>query len=106
MVHLSIPAYKVAELLGGIDEDSEAGLVPETKQLLKINYPTVASVTLAYPNDAYTVLNYYFNETHLIILILKRDLFGFGHLIPRAMNIRTLGTIWSSSLFPVIVTAL
>jgi len=76
---LTSPAYATAEIL----RKSDPTFLPEYQELAKIYYPPVASVTTAYPNSAF-----------------KEPLRGFGHLIPRAMKVRTLGTIWSSSLFP------
>lgn len=78
---LTAPGYVTAKITGGTE-----GIVPVSEELDNINYPPVASVTIAYPNEA-------FKDGPP-----KRA--GFGHLIPRAMKIRTLGTIWSSSLFP------
>ncbi|NUN64867.1 protoporphyrinogen oxidase [Pseudanabaena biceps] len=74
-VVLTTPAYVTAKLL--------QDYLPNASQALsEIFYPTVACVVLAYP------------KTEFIY-----DMQGFGNLIPRTQGVRTLGTIWSSSLF-------
>ncbi|GBG67270.1 hypothetical protein CBR_g88559 [Chara braunii] len=52
-------------------------------------YPPVAAVTVSYPISAV-------REDRLVDGLLK----GFGQLHPRSQGIQTLGTIYSSSLFP------
>ncbi|XZN99790.1 MAG: protoporphyrinogen oxidase [Microcoleus sp.] len=74
-VVLTTPAYVAADLL--------KSLQPEVSSTLQaFTYPTVACVVLAYP-----------------LSDVKGKLVGFGNLIPRGQGIRTLGTIWTSSLF-------
>ncbi|MEZ2301289.1 MAG: protoporphyrinogen oxidase [Microcoleus sp.] len=74
-VVLTTPAYMAADLL--------KSLQPEVSSTLQaFTYPTVACVVLAYP-----------------VSDVKGKLVGFGNLIPRGQGIRTLGTIWTSSLF-------
>ncbi len=74
-VVLAMPTYAIAPLLEPLQPKLAAPLT-------QIPYPPVACVVVAYPQTA-----------------MKRDLRGFGNLIPRGQGIRTLGTIWSSSLF-------
>ncbi|MFM7602991.1 MAG: protoporphyrinogen oxidase [Pseudanabaena sp.] len=74
-VVLSTPAYVTAKLL--------QDYLPAASQALnEIFYPTVACVVLAYPKSEFVC-----------------DMKGFGNLIPRTQGVRTLGTIWASSLF-------
>jgi oxygen-dependent protoporphyrinogen oxidase len=74
-VVLSTPAYVTAKIL--------QDYLPAASQALnEIFHPTVACVVLAYPKSEFAY-----------------DMKGFGNLIPRTQGIRTLGTIWSSSLF-------
>lgn len=74
-IAMTAPARVTAEILGGV--------APGIERLQEIHYPTVWSISLAYPKSAF-----------------KKPLSGFGNLIPRSMGTRTLGTIWSSCLFP------
>jgi protoporphyrinogen/coproporphyrinogen III oxidase len=74
-VVLTTPAYVTAKIL--------QDYLPAASQALnEIFYPTVACVVLAYPKSEFAY-----------------DMKGFGNLIPRTQGVRTLGTIWSSSLF-------
>ncbi len=73
---IATPARAAGSLLGPI--------APRAAELLAaIEYPSLASVTLAYPKDD-----------------VRHDCVGFGFLAPRAAGLRTLGAIFPSSLFP------
>lgn len=75
-VVLAIPTYAQAELLKPlIDEKAEI--------LAKVEYPPVAVVFMG------------FDQTDV-----QHDLNGFGYLIPEVEKRKTLGTIFSSTIFP------
>ncbi len=72
---IATPSFVAAQLL--------ADLAPELTTLLaEIPYTTLATVPLAYRVSQVT-----------------RVLDGFGFLVPRGQGLRTLGSIWNSSLF-------
>jgi oxygen-dependent protoporphyrinogen oxidase len=75
-VAFTTPAPAAANLLRGI----HPGLA---SALASIEYAPVAVVSLGYPKDH-----------------IGQSLDGFGFLIPRSEGLRTLGTVWNSSLFP------
>lgn len=59
-----------------------------------IYYPPVAAVTLAYPKSTFVDMELSNDFGNL------QNLPGFGMLNPRSEGVRTLGTLWTSSLFP------
>eukprot|EP00565_Helicotheca_tamesis_P002059 CAMPEP_0185730240 /NCGR_PEP_ID=MMETSP1171-20130828/9076_1 /TAXON_ID=374046 /ORGANISM="Helicotheca tamensis, Strain CCMP826" /LENGTH=606 /DNA_ID=CAMNT_0028399251 /DNA_START=115 /DNA_END=1935 /DNA_ORIENTATION=+ len=59
-----------------------------------VYYPPVAAVTVAYPKSSFKDVELANGFGNL------QNLPGFGSLNPRTEGVRTLGTLWSSSLFP------
>jgi protoporphyrinogen/coproporphyrinogen III oxidase len=70
---LAVPTYVAASLLH-----------PEAESPLRgVEYAPIAVVSLGYRQED-----------------VKHSLGGFGFLVPRSEGLRTLGTVWNSSLFP------
>lgn len=81
-VVMTIPSHIASTLLRPVSEVA-------AEALLKLYYPPVAAVSVSYPEEAV--------RTECLI---DGKLKGFGQLIPRSQGVETLGTIYSSSLFP------
>lgn len=82
-VVLTTPSYVTADLL--------RREIPDVHQfLMSFQYPPVGAVTLAYPKSALRADR----------LDEDGNFPGFGQLHPRTQGVTTLGTIYSSSLFP------
>ena len=91
-VALTVPAYVAADL--------DEGKAPAAaKALREFDYPPVAAVTVAYPLSAIRkdrLKEAEASTSGKATFVLP----GFGQLHPRSQGIVTLGTIYSSSLFP------
>jgi len=90
------PAHALTGVLSSVLPEA-SGLFERVRSEIErvgIYHPPVAAVTVAYPKDA-------FNDVELDNGFGPlRELPGFGSLNPRSEGVRTLGTLWSSSLFP------
>jgi oxygen-dependent protoporphyrinogen oxidase len=73
---LATPAFTAAQLLQPLAPELSAWLA-------EIPYTTIAAVPLAYR-----------------VSQVARPMDGFGFLAPRGQGLRTLGSIWNTSLFP------
>ncbi|XP_071715729.1 protoporphyrinogen oxidase 1, chloroplastic [Rutidosis leptorrhynchoides] len=81
-VIMTIPSYVASDLLRPLSMEA-------ADALSQFYYPPVAAVSVSYPKEA-------IRSDRLIDGQLK----GFGQLHPRSQGVETLGTIYSSSLFP------
>lgn len=81
-VVMTVPSYVASTILRPLSAIA-------ADELSKFYYPPVGAVTISYPEGA-------IREERLIDGELK----GFGQLHPRSQGVETLGTIYSSSLFP------
>ncbi|KQK03997.1 protoporphyrinogen oxidase, chloroplastic isoform X2 [Brachypodium distachyon] len=81
-VIMTIPSYVASDILRPLSGDA-------ADALSRFYYPPVAAVTVSYPKEAIR------KEC-----LIDGELQGFGQLHPRSQGVETLGTIYSSSLFP------
>ena len=90
------PAHALRHVLAPVMPESEAifDRMRSARAQRGIYHPPVYAVTVAYPKDAFRDVELANGFGPL------RELPGFGSLNPRTEGVRTLGTLWSSSLFP------
>jgi protoporphyrinogen/coproporphyrinogen III oxidase len=77
---LATPAYTASQLVASLSSVSSPKL---SHTLSGVAYAPVAVVASGYYNHQ-----------------IGQELTGFGFLVPRNEKVRTLGTVWNSSLFP------
>ena len=92
----TVPAHSLADVLKPVMPESEGIFKKVRKEIDRIGiyHPPVAAVTVAYPKSSFKDIELPNGFGNL------QDLPGFGSLNPRTEGVRTLGTLWSSSLFP------
>jgi oxygen-dependent protoporphyrinogen oxidase len=75
-VIVALPSHGAAKITAGLD-------LSLSQALDEIPYAGLAVVSLCFPREA-----------------VGHDLDGFGFLVPRGEGVRTLGCLWTSTLFP------
>lgn len=92
----TIPAHALHGIFTSIGSeiDDICTTVREDINRIGIYHPPVAAVTVAYPKSSFKDIELPNEFGNL------QNLPGFGSLNPRTEKVRTLGTLWSSSLFP------
>ena len=92
----TVPAHVLKEVLAPVMPEASAIFDKIRANINRegIYHPPVYAVTVAYPKTAFKDVELDNDFGNL------RDLPGFGSLNPRTEGVRTLGTLWTSSLFP------
>lgn len=92
----TIPAHALGGVLDPVLPDASilVDKVREEIDRIGIYYPPVCAVTVAYPKQSFKDVELDNGFGNL------QNLPGFGVLNPRTEGVRTLGILWSSSLFP------
>ena len=90
------PAHALKDVFTPVLPESSVLLDKVRKEIDRIGvyYPPVCAVTVAYPKSSFKDVELPNGFGNL------QNLPGFGSLNPRTEGVRTLGTLWSSSLFP------
>ena len=91
-----MPAHCISDVLEPVMEESKEIFEKIRNDIDRVGvyYPPVVACTVAYPKKSFKDVELPNGFGNL------QDLPGFGSLNPRSEGVRTLGTLWSSSLFP------
>ena len=92
----TMPAHCISDVLEPVMDESKEIFEKIRSEIDRVGiyYPPVAAVTVAYPKKSFKDVELPNGFGNL------QNLPGFGSLNPRTEGVRTLGTLWSSSLFP------